>query len=255
MLVGVPKEIKNHEYRVAITPAGVKEFLDHGSKVIIESGAGLGSAISDDAYRAAGAEIVSSAEEVWSRAEMVLKVKEPIAAEYGLMREGQVLFTYLHLAASRECTEALISSGVTAIAYETVDVNGHLPLLAPMSEVAGRMSVQVGATALQKSNGGRGVLLGGVPGVRPARVVVLGGGVAGVNAATIAHGMRAEVTILDIDARRLVHLDELFQGNVRTRRIPTRSKTRYQPQISSSVRCWCTAQKLRNLSPTSWSRR
>jgi alanine dehydrogenase len=216
MLVGVPKEIKNHEYRVAITPAGVKEFLDHGSKVIIESGAGLGSAISDDAYRAAGAEIVSSAEEVWSRAEMVLKVKEPIAVEYGLMREGQVLFTYLHLAASRECTEALISSGVTAIAYETVDVNGHLPLLAPMSEVAGRMSVQVGATALQKSNGGRGVLLGGVPGVRPARVVVLGGGVAGVNAATIAHGMRAEVTILDIDARRLVHLDELFQGNVRT---------------------------------------
>jgi alanine dehydrogenase len=216
MLVGVPKEIKNHEYRVAITPAGVKEFINHGHKVIIESGAGLGSAISDDAYSVAGAEIVKSAAEVWSRAEMILKVKEPIAPEYPLMREGQVLFTYLHLAASKDCTDALMKSGITAIAYETVDVNGYLPLLAPMSEVAGRMSVQVGATALQKSHGGRGVLLGGVPGVRPARVVVLGGGVAGVNAATIAHGMRAEVTILDVNARRLVQLDELFQGNVRT---------------------------------------
>ncbi|MGA0866311.1 MAG: alanine dehydrogenase [Candidatus Nanopelagicaceae bacterium] len=216
MLVGVPKEIKNHEYRVAITPAGVKEFINHGHKVIIESGAGLGSAISDDAYSVAGAEIVKSAAEVWSRAEMILKVKEPIAPEYPLMREGQVLFTYLHLAASKDCTDALMKSGITAIAYETVDVNGYLPLLAPMSEVAGRMSVQVGATALQKSHGGRGVLLGGVPGVRPARVVVLGGGVAGVNAATIAHGMRAEVTILDVNARRLVQLDELFHGNVRT---------------------------------------
>lgn len=216
MLIGVPKEIKNHEYRVAITPAGVKEFINHGHKVVIEKGAGLGSAISDDAYRVAGAEILDTAQEVWARAEMILKVKEPIAPEYPLMREGQVLFTYLHLAASRDCTDALIKSGITAIAYETVDVNGYLPLLAPMSEVAGRMSVQVGATALQKSNGGRGVLLGGVPGVRPGRVVILGGGVAGVNAATIAHGMRAEVTILDVNARRLVQLDELFQGNVRT---------------------------------------
>ena len=216
MLVGVPKEIKNHEYRVAITPAGVKEFINHGHKVIVEQGAGLGSAISDDAYRVAGAEILDTAQEVWARAEMILKVKEPIAPEYPLMREGQVLFTYLHLAASKDCTDALMKSGITAIAYETVDVNGYLPLLAPMSEVAGRMSVQVGATALQKSNGGRGVLLGGVPGVRPGRVVILGGGVAGVNAATIAHGMRAEVTILDVNARRLVQLDELFQGNVRT---------------------------------------
>ena len=216
MLVGVPKEIKNHEYRVAITPAGVKEFINHGHKVIVEKGAGLGSAISDDAYRVAGAEILDTAQEVWARAEMILKVKEPIAPEYPLMREGQVLFTYLHLAASKDCTDALMKSGITAIAYETVDVNGYLPLLAPMSEVAGRMSVQVGATALQKSNGGRGVLLGGVPGVRPGRVVILGGGVAGVNAATIAHGMRAEVTILDVNARRLVQLDELFQGNVRT---------------------------------------
>jgi alanine dehydrogenase len=147
---------------------------------------------------------------------MILKVKEPIAQEYPLMRQGQVLFTYLHLAASKECTDALIKSGITAIAYETVDVNGYLPLLAPMSEVAGRMAVQVGAAALQKSAGGRGVLLGGVPGVRPARVVILGGGVAGVNAATIAHGMRAEVTILDVNTRRLVQLDELFEGNVRT---------------------------------------
>ena len=216
MLVGVPKEIKNHEYRVAITPAGVKEFVNHGHKVVIETNAGSGSAISDDAYRAAGAEIVATAAEVWSRAEMIMKVKEPIAAEYPLMREGQILFTYLHLAASRDCTDALIKSGITAIAYETVTVNGYLPLLAPMSEVAGRMAVQVGATALQKSNGGRGVLLGGVPGVRPGKVVVLGGGVAGVNAATIAHGMRADVTILDVNARRLVELDELFQGNVRT---------------------------------------
>jgi alanine dehydrogenase len=216
MLVGVPREIKNHEYRVAITPAGVREFINHGHKVIIETGAGNGSAISDDSYKAAGAEIVASAAEVWSRAEMILKVKEPIAQEYPLMRQGQVLFTYLHLAASKECTDALIKSGITAIAYETVDVNGYLPLLAPMSEVAGRMAVQVGAAALQKSAGGRGVLLGGVPGVRPARVVILGGGVAGVNAETIAHGMRAEVTILDVNTRRLVQLDELFEGNVRT---------------------------------------
>lgn len=216
MLVGVPREIKNHEYRVAITPAGVKEFVNHGHKVIVETGAGNGSAISDDAYKAAGAEIVTTAADVWARAEMILKVKEPIAQEYPLMRQGQVLFTYLHLAASKECTDALIKSGITAIAYETVDVNGYLPLLAPMSEVAGRMAVQVGAAALQKSAGGRGVLLGGVPGVRPARVVILGGGVAGVNAATIAHGMRAEVTILDVNTRRLVQLDELFEGNVRT---------------------------------------
>jgi alanine dehydrogenase len=216
MLVGVPREIKNHEYRVAITPAGVKEFINHGHKVIVETGAGNGSAISDDAYKAAGAEIVTAAADVWARAEMILKVKEPIAQEYPLMRQGQVLFTYLHLAASKECTDALIKSGITAIAYETVDVNGYLPLLAPMSEVAGRMAVQVGAAALQKSAGGRGVLLGGVPGVRPARVVILGGGVAGVNAATIAHGMRAEVTILDVNTRRLVQLDELFEGNVRT---------------------------------------
>lgn len=216
MLIGVPKEIKNHEYRVAITPAGVKEFINHGHQVLIEARAGEGSAISDDAFRNAGAEIIPSAEDLWAKAEMILKVKEPIAAEYSKMREGQVLFTYLHLAASRECTDALIKSGITAIAYETVAVGGYLPLLAPMSEVAGRMSVQVGAAALQKSAGGRGVLLGGVPGVRPARVVVLGGGVAGVNAATIAHGMRAEVTILDVNTRRLVELDELFDGNVRT---------------------------------------
>lgn len=216
MLIGVPREIKNHEYRVAITPSGVKEFTNHGHSVLIESGAGLGSAITDDAYAAAGAEIVATADEVWQRAEMILKVKEPIASEYSRMRKGQVLFTYLHLAASRDCTDALIKSGITAIAYETVAVNGYLPLLAPMSEVAGRMAVQVGATALQKSEGGRGVLLGGVPGVRPAKVVILGGGVAGVNAATIAHGMRAEVSILDVNTRRLVELDEMFAGTVRT---------------------------------------
>jgi alanine dehydrogenase len=214
--IGVPKEIKNNEFRVAITPSGVRELTSRGHAVFIEASAGLGSAISDSDYEAVGATILKSADEVWSKAELVLKVKEPIAAEYSRMRKGQVLFTYLHLAASRECTDALVKSGITAIAYETVEVNGALPLLAPMSEVAGRMAAQVGAAALQKSAGGRGVLLGGVPGVRPGKVLVLGGGTAGLAAATIAHGMRADVTVVDVNQKRLGEIDQIFSGTVKT---------------------------------------
>jgi len=214
--IGVPKEIKNNEFRVAITPAGVREFVNHGHSVFIESGAGLGSAITDEDYKKVGGTILASADEVWDKSELVLKVKEPIAAEYKRMSKGQTLFTYLHLAASKECTDALIESGITAIAYETVEVNGALPLLAPMSEVAGRMAAQVGAAALQRSNGGRGVLLGGVPGVRPGRVLVLGGGIAGLAAATIAHGMRADVTVVDLNQKRLGEIDQIFNGTIKT---------------------------------------
>ena len=216
MIIGVPKEIKNNEFRVSATPSGVHALVKAGHSVIVEAGAGIGSAITDADYIAAGASIIADVEAIWAKADLILKVKEPIAAEYPRMRKGQILFTYLHLAASRECTDAIIKSGTTAIAFETVELNGQLPLLAPMSEVAGRMSIQVGATALQKPEGGRGVLLGGVPGVAPAKVVVLGGGVVGVSAATIAHGMRADVTILDLDLNRLRYLDELFNGQVKT---------------------------------------
>ena len=216
MIVGVPKEIKNNEFRVSTTPSGVHAFVTAGHEVLVETGAGVGSAISDQDYIAAGAKIIATADEVWQKADMIIKVKEPIAAEYPRMRKGQILFTYLHLAASRECTDALIKSGTTAIAYETVEVNRTLPLLAPMSDVAGRMSIQVGAASLQKANGGRGVLLGGVPGVRPGKVVILGGGVFGVAAATIAHGMRADVTILDLNLARLAFIDDLFSGQVKT---------------------------------------
>ena len=216
MNIGVPKEVKNNEYRVAITPSGVREFVKHGHSVFIEKGAGLGSAITDEDYLNVGATILGSADEVWDKAELILKVKEPIAIEYSRLRKGQVLFTYLHLAASRECTDALIKSGTTAIAYETVEVNGALPLLAPMSEVAGRMAAQVGAAALQKSAGGRGVLLGGVPGVRPGKVLVLGGGTAGLAAATIAQGMRADVTVIDVNQKRLSEIDQIFGGTITT---------------------------------------
>ena len=216
MIIGIPKEIKNNEFRVSATPSGVHAYVQNGHTVLVERGAGLGSAITDQDYIEAGAQIVATADEVWQKADLIQKVKEPIAAEYPRMRKGQILYTYLHLAASRECTDAIIKSGVTAFAYETVEVNGTLPLLAPMSEVAGRMSIQVGATALERSKGGRGVLLGGVPGVRPGKVVVIGGGVVGVAAATIAHGMRAEVSIFDLDLKRLGEIDQLFNGNVRT---------------------------------------
>lgn len=216
MIIGVPKEIKTLEARVALTPAGVRELVKHGHKVIIETNAGLGSAITDADYSAQGAVLVAEAKDVWEQADMIMKVKEPLAAEYPLMKQGQILYTYLHLAASKECTDALIKSGNVAIAYETVEVNGQLPLLAPMSEVAGRLSTQVGATALQKPNGGRGVLLGGVPGVRPGKVVVIGGGVAGLNAAVMARGLGADVTILDRSVNRLQYIDSLYNGSIKT---------------------------------------
>ena len=216
MLVGVPKEIKVHESRVALTPEGVFEFIRFGHQVVIESGAGIGSAISDADFIAAGAQIEADVKKIWASADLILKVKEPIASEYPLLRSGQILFTYLHLAASKPCTDALLQSGTTAIAYETVEVNGTLPLLAPMSEVAGRLAVQVGAFALQKPNGGRGVLLAGVPGVAPGKVVVIGGGVAGLNAAVIAMGMGADVTVLDRSLPRLAYIDSLYNGRIKT---------------------------------------
>lgn len=216
MIVGIPKELKNNEFRVAITPSGVKAYSNAGHKVIIEKNAGIGSGISDNEYIAAGGEIIDSADELWRLADLILKVKEPIEIEYPRMRRGQVLFTYLHLAANKACTDAIINSGITAIAYETVEIDGYLPLLAPMSEVAGRMSVGVGASCLEASKGGGGVLLGGVPGVSPGKVVIIGGGVVGIAAATIAIGMRADVTIIDIDLKRLGEIDKLFEGKVKT---------------------------------------
>jgi alanine dehydrogenase len=215
--IAVPREIKNHEYRVALTPAGVHELTAHGHDVFVEAGAGLGSAITDEEYLAAGAKVLAKAEDVWAEGEMVMKVKEPIASEYPLLRRDQVLFTYLHLAADEPLTKALVAAGTTAIAYETVQTaSGALPLLAPMSEVAGRLAPQVGAYAMMKPSGGRGVLPGGVPGVAPARVVVIGGGVAGLNAATIAVGMGADVQVLDTNVDRLRQIDAQFQGRLRT---------------------------------------
>jgi alanine dehydrogenase len=216
MIIGIPKELKNNEFRVAATPSGVHAYIVAGHTVLVEKNAGAGSAISDADYIAAGAQIIDSADEIWQRADLIQKVKEPIEIEYKRMRKGQILFTYLHLAANKLCTQAIINSGITAIAYETVEVDGQLPLLAPMSEVAGRMSIQVGAAALEASRGGRGVLLGGVPGVRPGKVVVIGAGVVGVAAATIAHGMRADVTVMDLDLKRLAQIDQIFAGNVKT---------------------------------------
>ena len=216
MIVGVPKEIKVHESRVAITPEGVSEFVAARHSVIIEDGAGVGSSLTNEDFIAAGAKIVTDADAVWSSAELILKVKEPIAVEYPKMRREQTIFTYLHLAASKPCTDALIASETTAIAYETVEVNGSLPLLAPMSEVAGRLATQVGATALQRPNGGRGVLLGGVPGVSPGRVVVIGGGVSGLNAAVIAIGMGADVTVIDRSINRLAYIDTIYGGRIKT---------------------------------------
>lgn len=216
MIVGIPQEIKIHESRVAVTPEGVSEFVHAGHTVIIQDGAGVGSSITNEEFVAAGASIVANADEVWAKADLILKVKEPIEAEYSKLRKGQILFTYLHLAASKACTDALVRSGVTAIAYETVEVNGSLPLLAPMSEVAGRLATQVGATALQKPLGGRGVLLGGVPGVAPGRVVVIGGGVAGLNAAVVALGMGADVTVFDRSINRLQYIDTIYGGRIKT---------------------------------------
>ena len=218
MRVGIPTEIKNNENRVAITPAGVHELVRRGHEVFIQVGAGLGSGFEDGDYVAQGARMLATAAEVWAAGDLLLKVKEPIKAEYELMRRDQVLFTYLHLAASRECTDALIAAGTTAIAYETVQLpNRALPLLQPMSEVAGRLSAQIGAYQLMKNEGGRGVLMGGVPGAPKAKVVVIGGGVAGEHAATMALGMQAEVTVIDISLPKLRELDARFGGHVRTR--------------------------------------
>ncbi|MDN4649181.1 alanine dehydrogenase [Curtobacterium sp. PsM8] len=219
MRIGVPTEIKNNEFRVAATPAGVAELTLHGHQVLVQAGAGTGSAFTDDEYTAAGATVVAEVRQVWDQAEMVLKVKEPVASEYPLIREGQVLFTYLHLAADRSLTSALVESGATAIAYETVQLpDRSLPLLSPMSEIAGRLSAQVGAHHLMRATGGRGLLLGGVPGTPKGRVVVIGGGVAGEHAATIALGMGAEVTVFDISLPRLRALDARFDGRVTTLR-------------------------------------
>ena len=217
MKVGIPREVKNHEYRVAITPAGVNELVGAGHQVVIEKEAGIGSAIPDEAFTAAGAQIVGAADDVWADADLVLKVKEPVAEEYGRMRPGQTLFTYLHLAASLECTRALLDSGVNAVAYETVQLpDGSLPLLAPMSEVAGRMAAQVGAHCLERAQGGRGVLMGGVSGVYAAKVVVLGAGVSGMSAAAIALGMQAEVLLLDKNIDKLRAADRIYQGHLQT---------------------------------------
>ena len=217
MLIGTPKEIKNHEYRVGLTPASVRELVAHGHQVIVESNAGAGIDFSDEEYIAVGAEIVATAKEIFDRADMVVKVKEPQPEECRMLSEGQVLFTYLHLAPDPKQTELLIASGATCVAYETVtdSVRGGLPLLAPMSEVAGRMAAQAGANHLEKIRGGRGVLLGGVPGVAPAKVLVIGGGVVGDNAAAMASGMGADVTILDRSVPRLRQLDAEYEGRVR----------------------------------------
>jgi alanine dehydrogenase len=217
MIIGVPKEVKDHESRVGITPAGAKALSDAGHKVLVETRAGDLSAFTDEEYQNAGAEIVGSAHNVWGNAEMVVKVKEPVEKEYGFFREGLVLFTYLHLAPLPELTDQLLKKKVTGIAYETIrDRSGALPLLTPMSEVAGRMSVQVGAAYLEKEHGGRGLLLGGVPGVPPANVCIIGGGIVGTNAAKIALGMGAKVTIVDLNLNRLRELDDIFNGRLHT---------------------------------------
>src|SRR3978361_2019338 len=217
MKVGVARELKNAEYVVPLTPSGVTELVAAGHDVLVEHDAGAGSSIPDVDFTAAGAKILGTADDVWGEADLLLKVKEPIAEEYGRMRAGQTLFTYLHLAASRECTDALLASGTTAVAYETVQTDGGaLPLLAPMSEVAGRMAPQVGAHTLERAQGGRGVLLGGVSGVHAAKVVVLGAGVSGINAATIALGMQAQVTVLDRDLEKLRSADRIYRGHLQT---------------------------------------
>jgi alanine dehydrogenase len=217
MIIGVPKEVKDHESRVGIVPAGVKALVDAGHQVLVENNAGELSSMPDADYKSAGAEIVVSPADVWKRAQMVVKVKEPIQSEFAHLRDGLVLFTYLHLAPLPQLTDALLKNNVTGIAYETIkDRNNTLPLLVPMSEVAGRMSVQVGATYLEKERGGRGVLLGGVPGVPPAQVAILGGGIVGTNAAKIALGMGAIVSLIDLNLNRLRELDDIFGGRVYT---------------------------------------
>lgn len=217
MIIGIPKEIKNNENRVAITPAGVNELIKCGHKVLIEKSAGKGSGIEDGDYAAAGCDIVEKSTDLYQKSDLIFKVKEPLESEYNLLKEGQTLFTYLHLAPNQPLTEALLRKKITGVAFETVRCSkGTLPLLTPMSEVAGRMSVQIGANLLQKYNGGRGILLGGVPGVAPAEVLIIGGGVVGLNAAKIAVGMGARVTVMDVNSSRLAQLDDIFGGRITT---------------------------------------
>jgi alanine dehydrogenase len=217
MIVGVPTEVKTREYRIGMIPAGARTLTARGHKVLVQQGAGLGSGIPDEAYKAAGAEIVPTADEVWKRAEMIFKVKEPLPEEYPRMREGQILYTYLHLAAAPALAQELLKRGVTGVAYETIELDdGRLPLLQPMSAVAGRMAIQVAATYLEKEKGGKGILLGGVPGVRRGRVAIIGGGVVGQHAARMAIGLGALVNILDINPDTLAYIDDIYQGRVNT---------------------------------------
>ena len=216
MIIGVPKEIKNNENRVALTPAGVISFVKSGHKVLVEANAGIGSGFRNEDYANAGAEIIESAADVWAQSEMIMKVKEPLSSEYTYFRPGLILFTYLHLAAEPALAQALKDNGVTAIAYETVEVNRTLPLLTPMSEVAGRMAVQIGAQFLQRPNGGQGILLAGVPGVSRGKVAIIGGGIVGTNAAKMAIGIGADVTIIDLNADRLRQLDDIFGTQIKT---------------------------------------
>ncbi|MCL7747520.1 alanine dehydrogenase [Halalkalibacter alkaliphilus] len=216
MIIGIPKEIKNNENRVAITPAGVVALTKSGHDILVEKSAGIGSGFEDADYTAAGATIIEEAQDVWAKADMVMKVKEPLSSEYGFFRKGLILFTYLHLAAEPELAQALVDSGVIAIAYETVEVNRTLPLLTPMSEVAGRMASQIGAQFLEKPKGGKGILLSGVPGVKRGKVTIIGGGVVGTNAAKIAIGLGADVTIIDLSADRLRQLDDQFGNDIQT---------------------------------------
>lgn len=217
MIIGIPKEIKNWENRVSLTPAGTKTLVANGHTVLVQSTAGLGSGFTDKEYSSAGATIISTIEEVYKKSDMIIKVKEPQESEYGLLKEGQLLFTYLHLAVEPNLTKALLKRKVNSIAYETIQTeNGELPLLTPMSEIAGRMAVQIGATFLENPYGGRGVLLGGVPGVMPADVVIIGGGTVGLNAAKIAYGMGANVTVLDLNLNRLRYFDDIFHGKIKT---------------------------------------
>jgi alanine dehydrogenase len=215
MIVGVPKEIKNNEYRVAVVPSGVRTLVENGHRVIVQKSAGEGAGISDAEYLAAGASIISNPEAIFKEAEMIVKVKEPLPQEYNLLQKDQILFTYLHLAPAPELTRALVQQQVIGIAYETVQLdNGTLPLLTPMSEIAGKLSIQAGAHYLEKENGGRGVLLGGVPGVKAAEVAIIGGGTVGLNAAKIALGMGAHVTIIDVNLDRLRYLDDILAGRL-----------------------------------------
>ncbi|WP_077324703.1 alanine dehydrogenase [Virgibacillus siamensis] len=216
MFIGIPKEIKNNENRVAITPAGIVHLVKAGHNVMVEADAGLGSSFTNDEYKEAGAEVVESASDVWKKAEMIMKVKEPLESEFDYFREGLILFTYLHLANEPKLAEALVEKGVTAIAYETITVNNTLPLLTPMSEVAGRMAAQIGAQYLEKAKGGKGILLSGLPGVNRGKVTVIGGGMVGTNAARIAAGLGADVTILDLDPNRLRQLEEMFGSSAQT---------------------------------------